>query len=887
LIRITDRAGNVADINLRAARTIDDVLAAINNNSDVSITASVSGDALKLTDTSGGSGNLRVQNVGGGTTATGLGLASINVAASTATGSDVLTLHSGTKLAQLNDGTGVELQSGNDLHFTFRDETTLDVDLGAATTLGEVLTAINAANPAKLSAVISADGNRLQLTDLTTGAGTFSASNVGTGSAAKSLGLTTTAAGGTITGRRLISGLRDTLVGSLNGGQGLGTLGVVNITNRNSVLSNVNLSAAETLADVVAAINAQATGVTASINSVRNGIVLTDTTGATASNFIVANGDANNSATALGIVANVAATTVNSGSLDRQQLGRATLLSSLNQGEGIDLGDITIVDTAGNIGAVDLNTAGNEAKTLGDVIDRINALSSTQVEARINATGDGILLVDQAGGSGTLEVKEVGIHTTARDLRLLGTGVAGTVDGLPATVIDGTSRFSVDLSDFEDPGATIKLSSLNGGTGVSKGAFKITDTNGDTAAIVLSSTDVTTDSVADVIAAINAKTIGVEARINSAGTGILLFDTAFGAETLKVEDLNDGDTAADLGLDAKVKDVVIDSVPRQAIDGAGTFSQSVAQSALDALADQINDFEAGITANAIFDGSGYRLSLTVDEAGAGNEILVDGLSAGLSFDELSVARDAAVEFGGSEAGSGLLLTSSKNTFDSIVPGVEITVVKASEETITVEVAKSATSLLETAQDFVDAFNSIQKNLDEATAFDEEELTTGILFGTTAALRVETDINGILSGRFFGVGNFTSLEAIGLSFHDEGKLSLNSGQLAAAFEKDPVSLEKLFTHETLGLGAQLGTVLEQLAGESDSVLSARSDTLSDTITSNTERIESMDARLERERERLFNQFALLESTIASLQQNFTALSSLRIVPPLSINRNNNR
>ena len=129
------------------------------------------------------------------------------------------------------------------------------------------------------------------------------------------LGLTTTASGDTITGRRLVSGLRDTLVSSLKGGAGLGTLGHIDITNRNNVSSDVDLSAAETLGDIVAAINAQATGVTAEINKVRNGIQLTDTTGATASNFIVADGDANNTATALGIVVNSAATKVNSGGL--------------------------------------------------------------------------------------------------------------------------------------------------------------------------------------------------------------------------------------------------------------------------------------------------------------------------------------------------------------------------------------------------------------------------------------------------------------------------------------------------------------------------------------------------------------------------------------------
>jgi flagellar hook-associated protein 2 len=57
------------------------------------------------------------------------------------------------------------------------------------------------------------------------------------------------------------------------------------------------------------------------------------------------------------------------------------------------------------------------------VIDRINALTSANVEARINDAGDGILLFDNAGGLGTLEVKEVGNNTTAADLRLFGTGV--------------------------------------------------------------------------------------------------------------------------------------------------------------------------------------------------------------------------------------------------------------------------------------------------------------------------------------------------------------------------------------------------------------------------------------------------------------------------------
>jgi flagellar hook-associated protein 2 len=594
----------------------------------------------------------------------------------------------------------------------------------------------------------------------------------------------------------------------------------------------------------------------------------------------VADGDANATATALGLVASVAATNVNSGSLDRQQVSRATLLSSLNGGAGIDVHDLLITDSDGKVGAVDLNTPGNEATTIGDVIDRINAITTADVEARINETGDGIMVIDNADGSGTLKVANVGTHTTATDLRLTGAAVETEVDGIPKLVIDGTSSFSVDLSDLDDVSDEILLSSLNGGEGVSAGSFLITDTDGESAAVVINSS-VTT--VADVIDAINATDIGVEARINDAGNGILLYDAAGGTATLTVEDLGSGTAAADLGLDAAVSTLEIDGEARKAINGAGTFSQSVAQTGLAALAAKINNLDAGVIASTINDGTGYRLLLTVNKTGAANELLVDGNGAGLDFTELQSARDAALEVGSVTGGTGLVVTSPDNTFSDVLPGVELSVVAASDEFVTVNVTKAQSQLTEAIQDFADAFNSVRSNLDEVTAFDSEQLTTGILFGTSAALRVESDLNRVLSGQFFGVGQFTSLEAIGLSFDDKGKLKLNSAKLEEALADDPAAVEKLFTDSTRGVAAKLKSTIEQLASDNDSLLESRAESLADVIKTNNDRIKFMDERLTRERERLMLMFAQLESTIAAMQQNLTALAGLQVIPPLTSTR----
>ena len=48
-------------------------------------------------------------------------------AANEALGSDVFALSALTKLSQLNDGNGVELQTGNDLSIALADSTTLSV----------------------------------------------------------------------------------------------------------------------------------------------------------------------------------------------------------------------------------------------------------------------------------------------------------------------------------------------------------------------------------------------------------------------------------------------------------------------------------------------------------------------------------------------------------------------------------------------------------------------------------------------------------------------------------------------------------------------------------------------------------------------------------------
>ncbi len=879
-IKITDLAGNSATVDLSLARSVDDVVNAINNDSTINVTAAVDGDSFTLTDSVGGASTLTVQEVNGGSTASDLGLNGISTTASTATGADVFTLHTGTKLTRLNDGNGVRFtddsNNPDDLLITLADETTNGVDLTGATSLGDVVDAINNDDDltGKITAAISADGNRLELTDLTAGAGTFAVANGTTGSAAEDLGLTTTAAAGVLTGDRLVSGLRDTLVSSLNGGQGLGTLGSIDLTDRNGGTTNVDLSSAETLGEIISAINNSGANIAASFNDAGSGILLADTTAGTG-NLVVANGDANNSADALGITVNAAQTSINGGSLSRQTLSESTLLSSLNGGDGITASDITITDTDGLSAAIDLNATGNEAKTIGDVLDAINA-ATLGVTASINSTGDGILLTDTALGTQTLGVKDVN-GTLAADLNLTRASATVDINGTDTQVIDGTNSYSVDLSDIDGSATSISLSSLNDGAGITFSDIRITDADGEQLLFDLNGAHAGITTVGQLIDALNAdattQNVGITASLNTTGTGILITNTAAGTEDIKIEDIN-GTAAADLKL------LSTDSTT-DTVNGLGLFSaQSASQGALDTVAQRINDLESGVTASVLNDGIGFRLQLVVDQTGAANQILLDAENSGFTFDEISSARDALLVVGGQgTAGSGILVSSTSNDFSNVINDVDLSIASSSDTAVDVTVTKSDESLVSLVENFVKSYNAIRSDLDNLTDFNSEDFTTGLLFGTNEALRVDTQISRIATDRFFGVGSFQSLEEIGLSVNDKGKLELDKTKLQEAFADDAQSLQTFFTDDTNGIVAKFDAAIESLAGADNGLLTNRNDSLQATIDLNLDRIERFNESLDRQRETLLLQFFQLEQVIAGLQSSQTALGALRPIAPL--------
>jgi flagellar hook-associated protein 2 len=524
--------------------------------------------------------------------------------------------------------------------------------------------------------------------------------------------------------------LRSPLLRSLKGGQGI-TEGVLTLTDRTGATANVSLAGAETLDDVLTALNASGLDITASVNEARTGIVLRDTSGATSSNLIVANGDANNVATQLGLVVNAAVTEIDGGTLDLQTLSEATLLSELPFSSSTPSGSFTVTDSSGATGAVNLTTLA--ATTLGDVIDAINDLG-IGVAARINNTGDGLLLTDTAGGSGVLTVNDSGSGTAAAQLNIAGEATGTTLDG----------------------------------------AF--------------------------------SKTI-----------------------TLSAED-----TLAD-------------------------------------LVEQINAISGGLTASLINDGSTglpVRISLASSIAGARGNFTIDDGGLGLGIEEVVEGRDALLALG---AGA-TLLASSSNSFTDVVSGLNVSLKEASTQAVTITVATDSASIRGRVSAFVDQYNRFRDKLETYDFFNETDGSKGILFGTTEALRLSSDLSNAISRRYFASSEISYFTALGVSFTDDGNLEFDAAQFDEVYAGNPAAVEAFFTDAEKGFSEEIDRVAESLAGIDNSALISSAFTLQDKASILQERIDFLDARLERTEERLLLQFYNLELAVSKLQNTFGSIQS---------------
>ncbi|MBN2210465.1 MAG: flagellar filament capping protein FliD [Sedimentisphaerales bacterium] len=953
-ISITDRNGGNAVIDLSMALTLDEVIKAINDSTSIQVTARVAGDHIELTDTSGGTGEFAVADVGLGQTATNLGIAA-TVAGTSIIGQDINYITTDTRIGYLNDGNGVRgIGSGTDLVFTRSGETdslfSVDFRKSMYELVGEdtagkstTLASLNGGNGVRLGKFKITDQNghfvQIDLEDLATRleaqgisrermtlghvkqeiADKIAAYNDTNDPQSADMDVTFSFNSSyriTLTdnskGSADDNGVRSShfIIEDLDGGSAATDMGIVDDVAGQSIYGET-VWTMSSLGDMVNAINNHWDNwdetiagddkriVIAEIDSTTNALKLTyQGTGS----LVVENTD---TADDLGIATDLVGFT---GTMDgRRLIGglNSVMLRSLKGGSGnetdrILTGGVITINDGTNTFNVDLTNA----FSLQDVINGINdaaAANGSTAQIKLNAIGNGLTLTNVASvsdQSGTL----------AAQLGLAGDATNGAI---------ATGNMQLQYVS----GATL-LDDLRNGLGITGGKFRINDADGRAITVNLNNSAIqTVDDVLDIInnatyqapnpnydpddpdsgEPMISQSFTIRAKINDTGDGIMLYDVdpvTGQSREFSVTNL-EGAGAKEFGLlgDAELNE----TTGLYELAGSEEFKLEVGGGdTLQDLADRVNAAGIGITASIINSGTAaepaYRLSFNSEVSGKAGIVYFDGGTTGMTIQTLSQGRDAIVLYGGqddSEA-SPLLISSSSNTLTDVIKGTTLELHSASSEAVSITVDQDLDAIIAQIENFVEAYNTAIEEIDKVDYYNTDTQERSILFGDTAISTVRNTMASMVQRKVPGVSNSLSwLFQVGLKFQALGseastengktvsyavakspKLTFDEDAFRDAYAADPEGVEEMFTKTTVGVGDYIADRLEKLASTTfSSTMKNRVEGMNTQVKLYQDRIEGLENLLARKETRLYNQFYAMETALAQLQSQQSAISQL--------------
>ena len=317
--------------------------------------------------------------------------------------------------------------------------------------------------------------------------------------------------------------------------------------------------------------------------------------------------------------------------------------------------------------------------------------------------------------------------------------------------------------------------------------------------------------------------------------------------------------------------------------GGVSTDVTVSSATLTSLAESINDSNLGVTANIIDTGQAsgrYVLSLS-GETGADNAFTVSS-SILTNQVQQTTAQNANLTV------NGVAITSASNTVSTALTGITLNLKKtfASE---TVSVVRDTSTVKTEIKNLVDVYNQAQKIFNSLKIGDDpEDELVGSLATDSIFRSIHTSFrNTFTSQSSTASGDINYWADIGVRLQRDGTLSLEEARLdtvlGSSFDDVVTALTADTENQTdigdasRGLAGDMSAMIRNLTkatGPIDNVIKNSSQNLSDYEV----RLEELDARMERIKERYTQQFAAMQSIVDSfnatgeyLKNNLAALN----------------
>lgn len=299
------------------------------------------------------------------------------------------------------------------------------------------------------------------------------------------------------------------------------------------------------------------------------------------------------------------------------------------------------------------------------------------------------------------------------------------------------------------------------------------------------------------------------------------------------------------------------------------------------IAGKINATNSGVVATVFNDGGNERLLLQSKTTGAAAGFRLQSAEpalAGLVFDpENSPAAGMAgvgipVQYGQDAKAriNGLAVTSATNTLTDNIPGVTIKLVATTTSNyglpgetkapLTMSISEDVTPAVKNVQDFVTAYNAINKTLSELTKYDAATKTGSLFQGDSSVVGLQNVLRNMLGSASSG-SVYKHLSDVGLERQLDGSLVINTPKLSIA-ANNGTALQQLFTTNngnalSNGFALKFGDLGRGVLGSGGSVVNKAT------------ALQNMLDRNEREQTRVNDRAAAFE---ARLRKQYSALDA---------------
>lgn len=332
---------------------------------------------------------------------------------------------------------------------------------------------------------------------------------------------------------------------------------------------------------------------------------------------------------------------------------------------------------------------------------------------------------------------------------------------------------------------------------------------------------------------------------------------------------------------------------RRAGTTPATITITAANQTLAGVRDAINAAGAGVTASIVNSGGTAQLVLRSADGedssvrllatdADGNHTDNAGLSAlawdpaalagaGKNLSQTQAALDAQFTI------DGLSLTSATNTPTGVLDGVTLTLKQVTTGPVDLDITVQTMAVRKNINDFISAYNSLNKLLQSQTQSDPSGKNNGPLQADSTAVGLLNALRSVLHGSVSGMTEPSSLAVAGVELQRDGSLAINETRLAPLLEQ-PGKLSQLFSQvqsgtdlNSRGFGLRISQWAKDLTGDS-AVLAGRLNGLQQSVLANQKQQDAAQDRLDRIEARLRAQYQRLDSDMSRLNAQFKQMSA---------------